>query len=375
MSITNLTDIFNDDELSILTADPVKESTNKSDDQRLVDSFVEINNFYDLKKQIPTNETNDIHEHKLYSRLQIILSDQNKINILKKYDTNNLLPMKIFINDSDYSSILDISNDELDIFKFQNVSKIKAETDFVAVRKPCKDFASFENIFKECHQKLQSGELKFEKFTEKHIQESGGFFVVNGIIAYLEKTIGIKKDSNSKADGRTRIIFENGTESSMKLRSFGKALFANGKSIIKNDQEAVLGNVLRGYIYILKSLSKDPQISSIQNLYKIGYSNGDVDDRIKNANKDYTYLNAEIHKVAVCPIYDINPQKLEDMLHRIFSDVRLNITIDDGKGNKVLPQEWFIVPFNVIEEAISLIPSGNIVNYHYNKDLEKLILK
>jgi T5orf172 domain len=375
MTITNLADIFNDDELSILTADPIKESTVKSDNQRLVDSFVEINSFYNLNNRSPSSESTDIHEHKLYYRLQKIVSDQDKINTLKEFDTFNLLPVKIVQSDTNYSSLLDISKDDLGIFKLQNIYKTRIETDFIAVRKPCKDFSNFEIEFKKCHQKLQSGEFKFEKFSEKHIEEAGGFFVVGGIIAYLEKTIGVKKDLNSKADGRTRIIFENGTESSMKLRSFGKALFTNGKSIVKNDQETILGNVLRGYIYILKSLSTDPQISSIQNLFKIGYSTTSVQERIKNAPKDYTYLNADVHIVSTGEVYDINPQKFEHMLHRIFSEVRLNIAIDDGKGNKVLPQEWFIVPLNIIEQVIELIPSGNIINYRYDHNLEELILK
>jgi len=107
--------------------------------------------------------------------------------------------------------------------------------------------------------------------------------VHKGILLLLEKTYNIKKDKFGKYDGRTRVIFENGTESGMKLRSLGKNLFMNGKVVTENIDkvnENFLENFSNitnedeeaGYIYVLKSKSKDERIRSIQHLFKIGYS-------------------------------------------------------------------------------------------------------
>jgi hypothetical protein len=54
-----------------------------------------------------------------------------------------------------------------------------------------------------------------------------------------------------------------------------------------------------GYIYILESLSSDEKISTIKNLYKIGYSTIPVKDRIKNAINEPTYLMAPVRIVSV----------------------------------------------------------------------------
>lgn len=45
---------------------------------------------------------------------------------------------------------------------------------------------------------------------------------------------------------------------------------------------------------MLKSLSKDSRLLDIDDLYKIGYSTVEVEDRIKNAEKDPTYLMAPV---------------------------------------------------------------------------------
>ena len=39
------------------------------------------------------------------------------------------------------------------------------------------------------------------------------------------------------------------------------------------------------------------------------------------------------------------------------------------------PREWFIVPLKAIEQAITLLISGDIVNYRYDKENEVIIKK
>lgn len=45
------------------------------------------------------------------------------------------------------------------------------------------------------------------------------------------------------------------------------------------------------------------------------------------------------------------------------------------KGQRLNPREWFVVPFDVIEETIQLILNENIVNYQYDVESKQLKFK
>jgi len=136
---------------------------------------------------------------------------------------------------------------------------------------------------------------------------------------------------------------------------------ANFSNITSEDEEA-------GYIYVLKSKSTDEQIASIQNLFKIGYSNVDVQDRIKNAESEPTYLMAPVSIQGVWKCFNINPQKLEQLLHNFFGNSCLELDVLDSEGKRHTPREWFIAPLNVIEQAIELIINGKIVGYKFDAE-------
>ena len=186
-----------------------------------------------------------------------------------------------------------------------------------------------------------------------------------------------------RKDARTRIVFENGTESNMLYHSLAKALYNNGKIITDSDKSienelfknaniVSEADVQTGWIYILKSKSTHKDIAGIENLHKIGYSKTEVKERLKNAAKEATYLMAEVHLISTIQCYNINPQKFEQLLHRFFGEVCLNVYIHDTKGRRLTPREWFVVPLPIINEAIDLIFNGKIINYCYEKTLQIL---
>jgi hypothetical protein len=145
-------------------------------------------------------------------------------------------------------------------------------------------------------------------------------------------------------------------------------LLGSSDTITEEDEET-------GYIYVLRSLSNNPEIQKISNLYKIGYSNIPVDERIKNAQQEPTYLMAPVKKVSVTTCYNLNPQKLEQLIHNFFGSVCLNFDIFDKNGIRHTPREWFIAPLNVIEESIDFIISGEIVNYRYDPENEMIVAR
>ena len=72
--------------------------------------------------------------------------------------------------------------------------------------------------------------------------------------------------------------------------------------------------------------------------------------------------------MATYTLYNIDKVKLEHLLHSFFADARLNIEITDRFGKKVKPREWFLLPIEVISEAISRLQDGSIVDYRFDPD-------
>lgn len=382
MAEFSLDEILADDPLELLGEAKAKAKTLNEDDRLLV-SFEEINAFIEESGHEPKKSAN-MSERNLFSRLDGIRQNPDKIEFLKPYDRFNIL-QKVEINsiddilNDDIFGLLDSENSE-DIFTLKHVPKERDQADYVAQRKPCKNFAKYEELFKEVQDDLRNGSRKLVKFNERFFEE-GNFFVVKGVLAYLQKIEQPKKDKFNKLDGRTKIIFENGTESNMLLRSFGKGLYEDGYFVSLQD-DRVLDKLLpvskddtkTGYIYVLESLSNDDKISSIKNLYKIGYSTTDVKERIKNAINEPTYLMAPVRIVTVYESYNMNTQKFEQLIHRFFGKVCLNVDIFGDDGKRYTPREWFILPLDIIEQVIELIITGEIVNYRYDEKSEELVL-
>ncbi|WP_437368353.1 GIY-YIG nuclease family protein [Maribacter litoralis] len=393
----SLDDIFNDDVFGILDSKP-KNSNVKSEDERLIQSFEEINAFFEKNSREP--EATNVTEFKLLSRLKALRKDAKKVEILKPYDTHNLLNTK-----EEVKSVADILNDDdlgiLDteetasIFELKNVpsSTERAERDFTAKRKSIndRDFAPYEEQFKKVHKELKEGKRKLKEFkdVEQNLSK-GNYYVLDGILLYLEED-GLDDDGlekrklghSERKDGRTIIIFENGTKSNMYYRSLSKSLYNNGSIVSDTDEYAenelfknanIIGeeDLESGWIYILKSKSTNPEIASLKNLYKIGFSTVPVEERIKNATKEPTYLMADVTIVDGYKCYNMNTRKFEHLLHRFFAQVCLNVDVFDDKGRRITPREWFVVPLPIIQKAIQYVISGEIVNWEYDSQLESL---
>lgn len=376
-----LSNIFDNDPLGILEI-KAKNPVITADD-RLIATFEEINDFYDKHGKEPTKSM-DMHERKLYSRLDGIRSNSSKIESLQKYDKYNLLEREksidlnsiddIFENDS--LGILGSENDE-DIFTLKNVPKVdkRADADFVAKREKFDDFEQYEQLFIDCHADLKANRRQLIPSVENQLTV-GTFCVLDGVLLYIADIQDGTRGNSGKINRRTTLIFENGTKSNMLLRSLGKRLKDNGKMVTKLENgllKVTEEDKQNGYIYILKSLSNKDEIATKQNLYKIGFSTTAVETRIKNAKDDPTYLMADVKIVSAYEVYNVNPQKVEQLIHKFFAKSSLDIDIYDNKGNIHRPREWFIVPLNVIEDAVELIISGEIINYRFDYDSETIV--
>jgi Meiotically up-regulated gene 113 len=98
-----------------------------------------------------------------------------------------------------------------------------------------------------------------------------------------------------------------------------------------------------------------------------------VESRIADAEHDATYLLAKVEVVATYKLAGINRTRMENLFHKLFASARLNITINDRFGHPVQPQEWFLVPLFVLDEAVARIRDGTITNYVYDPTAARLV--
>lgn len=372
--------ILADDPLGLLEFKP-KASSVISADERLLASFEEINAFVEDHNREPQASRN-INERKLHSRLNGLRENPEKAVSLLEFDRLKLLadveiPQPVEINtveDVLAEDPLGLLGDGEDIFTLKNIPESNEMPDSIARRIPCKDFERFESLFKQCHAELQSGKKELRKFTGEQQITVGHFFVLHGVMVYVAD-VGERQRNKGKVNARLQCIFENGTESDMLLRSLATELYKdeNGQRILNLDED-LLSPVEKitpddqptGVIYVLRSLSDNPKIKALDNLYKIGYSNQPVLQRIQNAAQEPTYLMAGVEVVCEYQTYNLNPQKLELLLHTFFANTCLNFDVFDEAGKRHTPREWFVVPLSVIETVIQLLLNGEIVNYQYD---------
>lgn len=179
-----------------------------------------------------------------------------------------------------------------------------------------------------------------------------------------------------------RNIYRKG--SNLLLRSLQRALYKDeaGRRLSGPIERTLFSeewdqdDITSGTIDVLRSLSTEPFVAEHRELInKIGVTGGTVESRTVNASHDATYLLAEVEVVATYKLAEINRTKLENLFHRIFAPVQIDLTIQDRFGHPVRPREWFLVPLHVIDEAVQRIRDGSITEVVYDPKSARLVGK
>lgn len=375
--------LFDSDADGLLDGPQKPKKVSSSD--RLERAFLEIVEFRRAHGRLPNPNTREIAERKLGARLDGVLANEEKIKALKPLDEFGILDppeAPASIDELLQSDDLDLLGDETGVLDVSDLPARKRPTDDfeAAKRKKAVDFAAFEPLFKAKHGELADGAAKLVAFPGVESIVEGRYFVLNGVMLFVaevgetkEKLVGGKLEKKQ----RLRVIFENGTESSLYRQSLSIRLHEqDGLALARTEVSASeIGDadVESGYIYVLRSLSDEPQIASIDDLHKIGFSRGSVEKRIKYAEQSPTYLMAPVEVVATYRVYNVRASALENLLHRVFAAVRLNLTQVDLKGSAYDPSEWFVVPRDAIDQAIEMIVSGEIVHFRYDVATRRLV--
>ena len=276
-----------------------------------------------------------------------------------------------------------------DVAKLQHVRSVaeKRAAEEIANRQRCEDFERFRPLFDLVQSDLSGGIRTTRQFVKdagfsKAEIKAGQFFILGGQTAYVAEVGEPIKAPNGESDARLRVVYSNGTESDLLLRSLQRALYKDegGRRITEptagplfsgqNDED----DEASGIVYVLRSKSAVPEIAAHSEvLHKIGVTGGDVERRIANARLDPTFLMADVEVVATYELYNINRTRLENLIHRVFGAARLDIGIKDRFGTPVVPREWFLVPLFVIDEAIERIKNGTITSYTYDPKTAQLV--
>ncbi len=110
------------------------------------------------------------------------------------------------------------------------------------------------------------------------------------------------------------------------------------------------------------------------NLYKIGVTHVTVEERIKNATNEPTHLMVPVKIIENYRLTgNYNPQKVEALIHQIFGAAQVDMGIIGPDDNYYSAVEWYSVPLATINEAIALIDSGEIIDYHYDPSTQRLV--
>lgn len=377
--------IFEDPLLADVTA-PRKHTTSSD---RLVAGFQEILAFYEANGRLPEDTP---AEASLFHKWTGLLKSEKKIERCRPFDDLGILPQPVstveepqaeyhrelteeekleaILNDPLLADIEDGAS--LGLFDVPEYMRqrleARKEAEYVGKRRPCEDFDKYADGFKEIQQGLKSGKYRLVKFSESTLKV-GRYFVEQGVIGYLAAFEDERKNNLGRVDGRTRVIYENGSEADVKFRTITKNLSVDGYSIIncsgmtpeEFEQCFTLtdNDVESGIIYVLRSKSTRPEIAAIKDLHKIGFTITSVESRIVNAKNEPTYLCADVEVIATWKVYNVKSSTFETLIHKLFASVQLQVTVDGHR-----PKEWFIVPFKVIEEAVIAIISGKSIEYN-----------
>jgi Meiotically up-regulated gene 113 len=395
---------FTDEDAALLDELGIEEESRPSGgrtakEERIIAGFEEIQRFVEKHGRQPQHgEQRDIFERIYAVRLDRLRDQADCRAILEPLDTQDLLSIAAQAalgpnpDELDDDALLAAIQDEAgtpEITELRHVRSVseKREAEEIANREKCEDFERFKPLFEKMQRELQDGIRVSQQFRRdagflKADITQGNFFILNGQTAYVGEVGDPIKAPNGEYDARLRVIYSNGTESNLLLRSLQRALYKDeaGRRISEPTAGPLFGDDLdeddqaSGTIYVLRSKSDHPMVAANRELvHKIGVTSGSVQKRIAGASQQPTFLLADVEVVATYQLFNISRAKLENLIHRVFGPARLEIEIMDRLGRPIVPREWFLVPLFVIDESVQKIKDGSITKYVYDPKSASLV--
>lgn len=382
------------DELSDF-APPEKKGGRSAREERILAGFEDVQRFAETHGRAPQHgEDRDIFERLYAVRLDRLRTLPDCRALLEPLDHQGLLAGTT-PEEAAAQETLDLDDlaaelagvagpDDITVLRHVRTTAEKRAAEEIADRKACEDFEAFRPLFERVQADVKTGLRQSQPITaHNRTVEAGDFFVLDGLTLYVADVGAPLKTTAGEVDRRLRVIFSNGTESNLLLRSLQRAFYndpAARRLVSPESGQLAFGGELEaddvesGTIYVLRSLSDHPYVAQHRDVvHKVGVTGGRVETRIANAENEATYLLAKVEVVATYTLAGINRIRMEKLFHRLFAAARLNITLHDRFGRPVQPEEWFLVPLFVIDEAVERIKDGSITGYVYDPAAAKLV--
>jgi hypothetical protein len=379
-------------------AEPEKKGGRSTREERIIAGFEEIRRFIEKHGHAPQHgEERDIFERLYAVRLDRLRALAECRALLAPLDHQGLLSVggtdvaaaPTMVDDDELLAELKEAAGPGSITELRHVRKSadKRAAEEIANRAVCEDFDTFKTLFEQVQRELKSSVRKtlpvhhMDEIKLTEIQK-GEYFILGGQIAYVAEMGEDFTTQYDRRDSRLRVIYDNGTESNLLIRSFQRALYRDeaGRLITNPETGPLFSNqpadddLASGTIYVLRSKSEHPLVAANRDvLHKIGVTGGKVETRIANASLDPTFLMAEVEVIASYQLYNINRVKLENIIHRVFNPAQLDIEIKDRFGHPVKPSEWFLVPLFVIDDVVEHIRDETITQYVYDAVSARLV--
>lgn len=425
-----LADIFSEeDDLGLLNVTPASRTTASSQEQRLLSTFNAIEDYVSQHNREPAQDDEDLVVASLARSLAAFRRRPEDRAILAKHDRLGLLDDTLpedsntttsaAASDADpvpelgttarsnpatpapavdpeaVTSLEDIwasddmglltSDDEsASIFDVTHVPEVSDRDmpDDIAQRTHCDDFFRFEGLFEQVRDEIRMGEAEVLRFQKESQIDKGDIFIVNGMLCLVDH-VSQEESGKGRYNPRLRVVFDNGTESNLLLRSLARALYKDdvGRRILRRDStfDAMQGishhDKRTGVIYILRSLSDAPALRGIRHLHKIGYTEKNLSSRLAGAEKQQTYLEAPVRVAASFDCYNLDPRRFEHLVHAMLHHQRVNVVLRDNSGNTYRPKEWFDVELDAARDVVKRIVDGTIVQYRMDNTTGRLVAK
>ncbi len=245
--------LYSNDELGLLTE--VKNTSNVALDS----AFIEICEFYEANGRLPVDSDDaDIHEMMLGAKFKSIFENETRIFAVKKLDAHGILGMNIL------PEVQDENEGDVDVSQFATIDALMNSPEFAgifsdsgaddlfdtsrieqqrrkpaedtATRKICTDFEQFKALFDSMDTKIKFNLVHKVRITDDGIHQKevvqGAWFFVNDQLAYVaEVSEEAHRREHGRIERRLRVIFDNGQESNMLMRSILKMAHADKKAL------------------------------------------------------------------------------------------------------------------------------------------------
>lgn len=295
--------------------------------------------------------------------------------------------------DDDLDALLGPDEPESAILSGHRATKVFDRTNSDQTnREPCAEFERYKPQFDAYRAALDDGRLAVSSKTDEALK-AGDLFLWDGLIALLTDKIG-DGDIAEHSGERRQVIFSNGTEAWLREGSIKRCMYVYGdrgnKIVCKRlvpVTENIFGpaaaesdagneidpNAVTGYIYVARTLSSDPSLSKIRKTaVKIGVTKNPVHLRVTNAENDATFLFAKVDVVNTFTLHNLDPRKVEEILHAFFAGARLKIRAKDRFGKDVTATEWFLLQPKLVTQAVELLLSNTLGQYRFSPRAGKI---